>query len=289
MSSSSSKKNRNTIKIYESNCRLKTGIGIWTYMVKELFESRGLIWRLVVRDITSSYKQSILGILWVFIAPLFIMLAFIWVKEKNILPIGKTEMPYAAFMFTGQMIWLFFSQGITSATSSLVTAGNMLTKINFPREVLIFSAIGTTIFNFLIRIPLLLAIYLWVDFTPDIKIIFMPFILLPLFFLIIGFGFILSLLNAVMRDIRRVLGIIINLGMFATPVIYPPPQDWPFSFLINIVNPVSSFITAARDLATSGNLSNPYSYLLSLIFSLLIFFTGWRLFHLTEPKIAERV
>ena len=102
-------------------------------------------------------------------------------------------------------------------------------------------------------------------------------------------GFYRSLVNGVIRDVGNVLGIVINLGMFVTPVIYPPPTGWPMSFLINYVNPVSGFVTAVRDLTTIGSFTDPAAYVSSVIISILLFFTGWRFFHIVEPKIAERV
>ena len=217
------------------------------------------------------------------------MLVFLWVKSKNILPIGETVIPYAAFVFLGQMVWLLFSQGVITSANSMITAGSMLTKINFPKEVLIFSAIGQTIFEFLLRIPLLLIVFVWVGYAPNIFIFISPLVLLPLLFLVLGLGFFVSLLNAVIRDTGSALGIILNLGMFVTPVIYPPPTNWPISFLINTVNPISAFVMSTRDLIATGTMTDPMSYLSSVILSLLVFFIGWRLFHLIEPMIAERV
>lgn len=268
---------------------MKAGIRIWAEMLSELIQFRGLIWRLIIRDISARYKQSVFGILWAFIAPFVMMLIFVWVKSKNILPISDTAMPYAAFVFTGQMVWLLFSRGVITSANSLVAASNMLSKINFPKEVLVFSGVGQTIFEFLIRVPLLLLIFVCVGFIPKFTILLVPLVLLPLLFFVIGLGFFVALLNAVARDINSALGIIMNLGMFATPVIYPPPTGWPMSFLINVANPVSGFVTASRDLVTTGFISNPMSYVTSVILSVLIFLTGWRLFHLTEPKLAERV
>jgi len=284
-----SKKHRNPVKIYEPNHILKAGVWVWAEMFRELINSRGLIWRLIVRDITARYKQSVFGILWAFLTPLVMMFAFVWIKGRNILPIGETAMPYAAFVFIGQMVWLLFSHGITTSANSLVQAGSMLTKINFPREVLVFSAIGQTIFEFLIRVPLLLIVFIWVGFTPKLTILLIPVVLLPLLILVVGLGFFVSLLNAVIRDVGSILGIIMNLGMFVTPVVYPPPTSWPISFLVNFANPVSGFVTAAHDLTAAGFLTNPASYISSVILSTLLFFVGWRFFHLVEPKIAERV
>jgi len=282
-------KRHNKITVYQPNHILKAGVRIWTEMFRELVDFRGLIWRLVVRDISARYKQSFLGVLWAFLAPLGLMIVFVWIKGKNILPIGETAMPYAAFVFLGQMIWLLFSHGVTSSASSLVNAGSMLTKINFPREVLIFSSVAQTIFEFLIRIPLLALIFMWVGFTPKWTIFLVPFALIPLLFMLAGIGFFVSLFNAVIRDIGSMLGLIMSLGMFATPVVYPPPTTWPLSFWINYANPVSSFLMAGRDLATVGYVTDPINYFSAALFGLMLFFVGWRIFHLSEPKIAERV
>ncbi|MBI5192119.1 MAG: ABC transporter permease [Nitrospirae bacterium] len=278
----------NHITIYEPNHIMKAGIRIWPLMFRELIESRELIWRLILRDISAKYKQSFLGILWSFLTPLAMMFAFVWIKGMNILPIKNTYMPYPAFVFFGQMVWLLFQHGITTTTNSLAEAGSLLTKINFPREVLVLSKLGQTIFEFLLRIPLLVIIFIWVGFIPNVSILLIPVALLPLLLLVAGLGFFLSLLNAVMRDISSVIGIILSIGMFATPVVYPPPVSWPMSFWINYVNPVSAFLNTSRDLATVGHITDPASYVTSIIFSILIFMVGWRSFHLVEPKIAEQ-
>ena len=268
---------------------MKAGIRIWGEMIQELIEFRGLIWRLIVRDISARYRQSFIGIFWAFLAPLIMMMVFVWIKNKNILTIQDTKMPYPAYVFLGQVIWLFFQHGLTTTANSLVAAGSMLTKINFPKETLVISAVGQTVFEFLLRIPLLIIIFLWVGFIPKLSLILLPIILIPLLLFVIGIGFFVALLNAVFRDTASVLTIILTLGMFITPVVYPSPTSWPMSFLINYVNPISAFVIAARDLATFGYLTEPTSLLSSSILGLLVFLTGWRLMHLVEPKIAERV
>jgi lipopolysaccharide transport system permease protein len=243
----------------------------------------------MLRDISVRYKQSFLGILWAFLAPLTMMFVFVWIKEKNILPIHDTRMPYPAFVFLGQMVWLVFAHGVNVTANSLVAAGSMLKKINFPKEVLVVSAVGQTIFEFLLRLPLLYIVFIWVDFMPQAALFAMPVILLPLLLLVVGIGFYVSLLNAVFRDMSNLIVIILNLGLLVTPVIYPPPTTWPISFWVNYINPVSSFVIAVRDLATVGFITEPASLALSSALSILFFLSGWRLMHLVEPKIAERI
>ena len=82
-----SRKQSNRVTLYEPNHIMKAGIRVWPEMFRELADFRGLIWRLVVRDISARYKQSVIGIFWAFLAPLVMMVVFVWVKNKNILPI----------------------------------------------------------------------------------------------------------------------------------------------------------------------------------------------------------
>ena len=220
------------IRVYEPNYPIKSGIFVWIDMFRELIEYRGLIWRLMIRDISARYRQSVLGIFWSFLTPFATVIVFVWAKNSNVLPLGKTAMPYAAYVFLGQMIWLLFSQGVISTASSLVGASSLLTKINFPKEVLVIAAVGQTIFKFLIRIPLLLLIFVWTGFLPHLNILMVPFAMVPLLFLTLGIGFFISLFNAILRDIGNGLSLAMTLGMLLTPVVYPPPTKRPYIPLI---------------------------------------------------------
>lgn len=277
------------VTVYESDYLHKRGARAWFDMLGELYAFRGLVWRLILRDISARYKQSVLGVLWAFLAPLALTLVFVFVKGKGVLPIGETRMPYAAFVFFGQMVWFLFSHGVATATNALVDAGDMLTKINFPREVLVFSSLGQAVFDFLLRVPLLLLVFWWAGFVPDGAVILVPLVLLPLLALILGAGLLLSLVNAVVRDVGSMLGIVLTLGMFATPVIYPLSESSSLAFWLVYANPVTAFVVAARDLCTVGYLTDPAGYSYATLLAVLLFGGGWRLFHLVEPKIAERI
>jgi len=283
-----SKQNTN-MQVYEPNYIIKIGVRVWIDMFRELIEYRGLIWRLIIRDISARYRQSVLGIFWSFLTPLLMTIIFLQMKNNKILPIGDTALPYAAYVFFGQMIWLLFSQGMMAAASSLISSGSLLTKINFPKEVLVISALGQTLFEFIVRIPLLILIFLWVGFVPQFSIVLIPVIIIPLLFLVLGLGMILAMVNAVVRDIGSMLFIVLSVGMFASPVIYPPPTTWPLTFWINYANPVSGFLIAAQDLAAKGHITDPAGYFSAVMFSLIMLFVGWRIFHIVEPKIAERI
>ena len=216
------------------------------------------------------------------------VITFTYLNRARILPIGKTDIPYPAFVLLGMTVWQVFTTGLSATTQSIVSAGPLITKANFARESLVLAAFGQSIFDFLIRLVLVATVFIWFQVVPAWTVILVPFVLIPLGLMTIGLGFVLALANGVFRDIGNALTLVMTLAMFLTPVVYPPPTAWP-KVLINYVNPVSPFIIAARDLTTKGSLSQPGGLLLGCVAGFLAFLIGWRIFHVAMARIAERV
>ena len=164
----------------------------------------------------------------------------------------------------------------------------MVAKINFPKESLVIASLAQSFFEFIVRIGLLVVVFAIYGFMPFWTVIFFPFALIPLLLLTLGLGFIFALLNVLMRDISNIVNLATIFLLFLTPVLYPSPATGIFAS-INSFNPLSILVTGARDLVIAGNLSNPIQFGVTGIISLLIFLISWRLFHLVEPRMAERV
>jgi lipopolysaccharide transport system permease protein len=98
-------------------------------------------------------------------------------------------------------------------------------------------------------------------------------------------GFVLSITNLVIRDTGNALGMVLMVGMFLTPVLYPPPVRWPF-FLVNILNPLSPLVTANQDLIATGSLTRPEMFAVACVLSLALTLGGWRAFRVTIPRVA---
>ncbi|MCG8325364.1 MAG: hypothetical protein MI673_07585, partial [Thiotrichales bacterium] len=130
-------------------------------------------------------------------------------------------------------------------------------------------------------------VFYWFRVIPPVEVIFIPLILLSLLLMALGFGFILAIVNLVTRDISSAVGIFMTLGMFLAPILYPPPESSPF-FLINILNPFSPALIATQDLIAHGSVGNPGMLMATVLFSILVFLTGWRVFHLVLPRVVER-
>src|SRR5579883_2599897 len=140
--------------VYTPHGHLGMGLSAWYEMLKELIDSRELTWRLFLRDFSARYRQSMLGYLWAVVPSLVTAATFSYLNRSKVLPIAGTHLPYPVFVLLGMTVWQLFATGLTSATQSLVNAGSLITKINFPRETLVLAAFGQSLFQFLIGIVL---------------------------------------------------------------------------------------------------------------------------------------
>ncbi|MCX5859294.1 MAG: ABC transporter permease, partial [Proteobacteria bacterium] len=244
--------NNKVVKIYRPDKQLEMGwISIWREMLIELINSRELIWRLFIRDFLAKYRQTILGVFWALLMPLALVGSFAFLNRAGILNIGKTNVPYPVFALLGLTIWQLFATGLVSCTNSIVQGGSMVAKINFPKESLVISSMAQSVFEFLVRIVLLIAVFVFYQVMPSRLTILFPLALLPLFFLTIGLGFIFSLLNAVMRDTANIITLLTMFFLFLTPVLYPAPESGLFA-IFNQYNPLSPLISGPRDLVILG-------------------------------------
>lgn len=254
-------------------------------MVSELLDNRRLIWLLICRDISVRYRQSVLGYVWAVIPQMVTVGAFAILNAWRVVPMGKTAVPYVIYAAWGISIWQLFAGCVSSCTLSLVSSGSVVTKINFPRETLVIAAIGQPIFDFLVRLVPVIVVFAWHGFAPSWSAVCLPLAILPIILLALGVGFILSIANLAIKDTGSALGTALTIGMFLTPVLYPPPVRWPFT-LINSMNPISPLLTGTQDLIAVGMLTRPESFIGSCLFSIAALLLGWRAFRAAILRAA---
>ena len=161
-------------------------------------------------------------------------------------------------------------------------------KINFAKEALVIASFAQAVFEFLVRLVLIAVVFTVYKTVPCWQALFFPFTLIPIILLTVGLGFIFSLLSAIMRDIPNIITLLTTFLLFATPVLYPLPASGLFARLTQF-NPLAILVSGARDIVITGYISEPLLYILASIFSLIVFLICWQVFHLVEPRIAERV
>ena len=194
--------------------------------LRRLARYRALITSLVARELTARYRGSVLGFLWTFVNPLLLLLVYTFVFGV-MMPGARAPgvEPYSLFLFCGLLPWTWFSSALLESCTSLTGSGGLLRKVMFPAEVLPIVTVLTGLVNFLLGLCIVVAFALYVGapvFTTDLAWL-VPTILVQLV-LTVGLALLLSSLSVHFRDIRDLLGNVLTLWLFATPIIYPYSQ-----------------------------------------------------------------
>jgi len=278
-----------TITTYEPDNSLKKGyISIFRSIFDEVKKNRWLTYQLFKRDFFAVYKQSFIGILWVLIVPLVSVGTFIVLNQSGIFNIGEIDVPYPIYALLGMAFWQLFATGVVAGSNSLVSAGAMLTKINFSKKSLVIASTGRSIVTFIIQFAFVCLLFVCYWIAPSIATLLVPIVIIPLMLLTLGLGFMLALFNGIVRDIGNVLSLLLTFLLFLTPVLYAKPTTGILATLTNY-NPLYYLVLAPRDLVLTGTISEWNGYLIASAMSVIVFIVCLVVFHLTETRVAERI
>ena len=279
----------NNLRTYEPDNILVRG---WWRMFPdiagEIWRNRWLTLQFFRRDFLALYKQSLFGVLWAVLIPLISVGTFVLLNRSGVFQLGPTAMPYAVFAVLGVANWQVFAAGLMGAANSLVRAGPMIMKINFSRKSLVIAAFGQCLVAFAVQWALALALCLAYGVTPSFWIALLPLLMLPLAWTTLGLGFILSILNGIMRDVGNALGMVVTFLMFLTPVLYPRPASGLLSRWTS-VNPLYFLVSVPRDMALTGHSGEWAQFGISAAAGAVVFLVCLCGFHLAETRVTERV
>lgn len=275
-------------RVYRPDGGIGWGAAAWSEMARELRMSRELIWRLFLRDFSARYKQSVLGVLWAVIMPVATVATFAFLNLSGVLNIGEVDVPYPAYALLGLTVFQMFAGGLAACSGAIVAGGGMVVKINFPKETLVIASLGQAVVETLIRVGLVALVFACYGIAPHWAAVFFPLLLLPLLLLTLGLGFLLSLLNVLVRDIAHIVTLGTTFLLFLTPVLYPAGKEGLFAS-VTAFNPLAALVAGPRDMVLSGRMADPLHYAWASGFCVLLFLVSWRLFHMVEPRMAERV
>ena len=216
----------------------------------ELWTYRDLFYFLVWRDIKSRYAQSVFGIGWAVIQPLFFMVIFTLVFDR-LAKIGSDGAPYPVFSYTALVIWTYFASAFNEATTSLVTNANMIGKVYFPRLILPLSAVLAKLIDLVIAFTLLIGLMIWYGIMPTPLVFTLPLLIAIAMATAAGLGMWLSALAIQFRDIKYAMQFGVQLMMYASPVVYPAslvPDKYRLAYALNpMVGVVEGFRSALLD------------------------------------------
>ncbi|MDB9525400.1 ABC transporter permease [Oscillatoria sp. CS-180] len=276
------------IVVYTPESKLKHPGRLIRDMWRDLLASRELAWRLMIRDISAQYRQSFLGIFWAFVPPLIMAVGFTYASNAQIINIGQTDLPYPAYVMLSTVLWQTFVEALNGPIQAVNMAKPMLAKINFPREALILGKVGEVFFNFGIKLILVAILFILFRMPMTAAVILAPVALIHLVLLGTAIGLFLSPLGVLYQDVSRGLVVAMGVWFFLTPVVYPVPTEGSLSWLVRF-NPVTPLLVTARELATTGVVTNPIGFWLASGLALIGLCAAWIVYRLTMPIIIERM
>ncbi len=188
--------------------------------LSDLWAYRELLYILVWRDLKVRYRQTLFGVIWVMGQPLLTMLMFTLVFNR-IARIDAGEIPYTVFVLTGLLPWGFFSASVQSAANSLIGNANLITKVYFPRLLIPSASVTAGLVDFLVAGLVLAGMLAWNRISPSPTLVFLPLVILLAVGLTLGLGLWLAALNVKYRDVRIIIPFVLQVWMYATPVVYP--------------------------------------------------------------------
>ncbi len=197
------------------------------------------------------YKQTVLGAAWAVIQPLFAMLIFAFFFGR-LAKMPSDGLPYPLFAYAGLLPWTFFSNALASSGNSLISNANLITKVYFPRVIIPCAAVAANLVDFAVAFVILVFLMAYYGVVPTINIALLPLLVLLTTLLALGVGMWMSALNVKYRDIRYALPLLIQLWMFASPIIYPAslmPRGWRWALA---PNPMTGIIEGYRSAPSRG-------------------------------------
>ena len=254
----------------------------------DVWKYRELLYFLTWRDIKVRYKQTILGIAWAVIQPVFMMLIFTLFFGR-LAKVPSDGLPYPIFAFTALLPWQMFSRALTDASTSLVANERLITKVYFPRLLIPASAVLASLVDFGIAFVLLLGMMVFYGIVPTTASATLPLFILLALITALGVGFWLSALNAQYRDVRYTLPFLTQFWLFATPVVYPSslvPESWR---LLYGLNPMTGVVEGFRWALLGKGMAPDAMVTVSVIASCVIFVSGLYYFSRMEKYFADVV
>jgi lipopolysaccharide transport system permease protein len=250
----------------------------------ELIHSHELFSTLVARDLMVRYKQTVLGVAWAVIQPVFSMIVFTVIFGRLV---GvKTDVPYPLFVYAGLVPWTFFSNAVSGAALSLITNQNMLTKIYFPRLYVPASTVGGFLVDLAIGLSLFAVLMPIYHFSPGWGLLALPFVIVLNFAAALGFGMALAAVTVLYRDLRFVIPFALQIMMYVSAVIVPMDGLRRELQILASLNPMYGVVLAYR----SALLGMPWDLpvlAISIVSTAGVLAFGLYFFRKTERLIAD--
>ena len=267
---------------------------------RELYRSRGLLWDLIRKDVRVRYRYAALGFLWAILEPLALMavLAFIFsfvLGDRAEFVSGEGAPPYAVFLLTGLLFWQFTAVSMTNAANAILDNRSLVGKVAFTREILPLASLGYPLINLGIGLVILLALHLLLGRTLHVALLGVPAVFLIQLAMTLGIGLFVAWSNAIYRDIGYMLSVVVLLGFYASPILYPASllaqTDSLPTWAVQLywLNPMAGLIESYRVMLFNGQWPDTTLLMCPLLWAIGAMVVGVFSFRRAAPTLSDHL
>jgi lipopolysaccharide transport system permease protein len=256
--------------------------------LKDIKSSFFLARQLAVRDITSQYRQSYFGMLWIIILPLITAFVWVFLNSTGTVKLSDTGIPYPVFAFSGTLIWSIINDSVNSPIKSTNSARGIMSKINFPKEALILSGIYKLLFNSSIKIVLLVTFIFVYGIGFNWSMLLFPFAVLAVVLVGTTLGLFLTPIGLLYSDISKMITLGFQFLMYITPVVYAIPKEGIMKTVMEL-NPFTTLILTSRDFVVGTTPEYLNYFIIVTVVCIPLFFIALLLYRVAIPVIIERL
>jgi len=277
-----------TERVYTPEGSVRKPLQLFREMIRDVASARYIAWRIFVRDIRARYRQTALGYVWAFLPPLALAATLTIASDAKLLNVGVTDIPYAAFVVFGVVVWQTFTESVTGPILAITEARTMVTRVSFPREALVMAKVADVIFNLAVKAVLVVAVFAWFGVAVPKTAALTPLALGSVIVVGVVIGVLLAPLAAVYHDFSRGMTILLGLWFFFTPIAYPAPTEGVFARLVRW-NPLTPLVTTIRELTYVGTVSQPTEFMFITVAGVLAALVAWVIYRIAMPLVIERM
>jgi lipopolysaccharide transport system permease protein len=258
-------------------------------MLAEAWSARGLAWRLLHRDLSARYRQSLLGYVWAIVPPLAVTLSFTLAGQAEIFNTRGTSVPYPVFALIGTILWQTFSESLHGPMKAVTAAKPLLARIRFPHEAIVLAKVGEIVFNLTIRLALVVVVLCIYGIPWTSNMLLAPLAIGVLLLLGIALGLVLASIGGLYSDVEMTLSLFLSVWFFVTPVMYEQAAPESVIGMLNTLNPITPILVTARACLTGAPLSHGTGFAIMACVAALLAFFGWLVYRKSLVYMIERV
>jgi len=261
------------------------------HMLASAWQHRSLIRALVKREVVGRYRGSVMGILWSFFNPILMLAVYTFVFSVVFKSRWKggsdSQTEFALVLFCGLIVFNLFAECITRAPGLILNNVNYVKKVVFPLEILPLVSLGSALFHALISLGVWMLAYLLLFGMPHATVLLLPLVTLPLLLLVMGLSWALASLGVFLRDVSQIIGIVVTVLMFLSPIFYSTSTLPPKFQMLLLLNPMTPVIEQARDVLFWGVVPDLSFLALYFLCSVLVACLGFAWFQKTRKGFAD--